>query len=120
MYYGLEYSSECYVGNAFVAPGKLLNGTTDPTSAQCSMTCAGDSSEIFGGSNALSVYRNSNYTADTTVTSPIGSYQSVGCLTDSLSGEGLRSLNATFSYEDDMTEEACVSFCQSGGYKYAG
>lgn len=125
VYYGLEYSSQCYVGNTLLAPGMLLNTSTDPPSTQCNMPCAGDTAETCGGSNALSVYSNTNYTANTTVVSPIlvagSTYQSAGCLTDALSTtEGLRSLNSTFWYADDMTEEGCVGFCQAGGYQYAG
>jgi hypothetical protein len=45
-YFGLEFSRECYCGQS------LPTVTAD----QCNMPCTGNSAEICGGPNALSVY----------------------------------------------------------------
>lgn len=54
-YAGMEYSDECYCGNAFVGNGGGL--TNDWT---CSMPCAGDADEMCGSAWFLSLYRYNN------------------------------------------------------------
>ncbi|EPS45732.1 hypothetical protein H072_196 [Dactylellina haptotyla CBS 200.50] len=54
-YAGLEYHSECYWGNT------LASSSTPADSGNCDTTCAGDSSQICGGGNRISVYRNTDY-----------------------------------------------------------
>ncbi|KAK8038133.1 hypothetical protein PG994_014900 [Apiospora phragmitis] len=49
-YFGTEYSRECYCGNSFTE-GSGVAGTSD-----CSMVCMGDSKELCGGPDRLSVY----------------------------------------------------------------
>ena len=39
-----------------------------------------------------------------------------GCWTD----EGDRQLGGASSHQDDMTPSKCISFCESGGYSFAG
>ncbi|KAL3426463.1 WSC domain-containing protein-like protein 5 [Phlyctema vagabunda] len=66
-YFGTEYSGECYCGNT------LASGATNSTESDCSYTCSGDSSELCGGSNRLTVYmRNSTSSAVTTTTRSSG------------------------------------------------
>lgn len=50
---GVEYGQECYCGN--VAPAV--------TSTACTMTCAGSNSQFCGGSNALSIVRDTSISA---------------------------------------------------------
>ncbi|KAI0203467.1 WSC domain-containing protein [Astrocystis sublimbata] len=49
-YFATEYSSECYCGD-IVAPGN-----TKAASADCSMVCAGDDSQLCGAGNRLTLY----------------------------------------------------------------
>lgn len=49
-YAGLEYSNECYCNSLDV----LYKLTSD--NSKCDMSCAGNSTEICGGQNHLSVY----------------------------------------------------------------
>lgn len=119
-YFGLEYASECYVGNTLMPSSKLLNDTSDRQSSSCNMKCSGNGSQICGAAGLLSLYHNSNYTANSAVSPSIGSYQALGCLTDSQAGSGLRSLAASSFYSDGMTENICVAYCQMKGYRYAG
>lgn len=119
-YYGVEYSSQCFVGNTIVPPATVLNDTSSPPSSQCNMICAGDSSEICGGSGVLSVYTNPKYTANPIATTPIGGYVAAGCLTDSQNSVGLRALDGPSMADASMTEELCVSYCQNSSYRYAG
>jgi len=58
---GMEYSDECYCGNA------IVNGGAPAAASSCSMVCSGNSSEFCGGPNRLNVYSN---TASPTSSSP--------------------------------------------------
>ncbi|WWC61580.1 uncharacterized protein I303_104164 [Kwoniella dejecticola CBS 10117] len=50
-YAGLEYANECYCSN------QLDNGASDQNfSNQCNMPCAGNSAQICGGPNAITLY----------------------------------------------------------------
>src|SRR6266480_1700166 len=49
---GVEYSGECYCGNALMNGG----GPAPDGNLQCSMTCNGNSSEFCGGPGRLDMY----------------------------------------------------------------
>lgn len=57
-YFGLEYASECYCGQTLTAA----------TGSGCTMLCAGNNTELCGGSNALSVYNSTTLISSTTTT----------------------------------------------------
>ena len=110
---GVEYSTECYCGNV------LENGSTIGGSTACTMPCGGAPNSICGGPGALSVYNNTALVVpkQPAVVPAVGNYKSQGCYTEgvnerALAGSGTASVN--------MTVQSCVSFCQSGGYRYAG
>ncbi|KAF2108754.1 WSC domain-containing protein [Lophiotrema nucula] len=50
-YFGLEFSAECYCGNA------LNSASTVQNSTQCNMPCKGSNSEYCGASNRMQVYQ---------------------------------------------------------------
>ncbi|KXJ92952.1 heme peroxidase [Microdochium bolleyi] len=49
-FFGTEYSSECYCGNA------LNNGSVPAPTAQCNMLCSGNDRQYCGAGNRLSLY----------------------------------------------------------------
>ncbi|OTA98734.1 hypothetical protein M426DRAFT_76813 [Hypoxylon sp. CI-4A] len=53
-YMGVEYGRECYCNN-----GGPLNGATQASETDCSMTCLGDITEFCGGSSRINVYSTS-------------------------------------------------------------
>lgn len=57
-YFGVEYSTECFCGNA-------IRGTAAPES-ECTELCAGDATEWCGGPNRLNVYTTAATTTDPT------------------------------------------------------
>lgn len=118
-YFGVEYSSECYVGNTLMPSGKILTETSSPSSTSCNMKCSGNDAQMCGGAGLLSLYHNPNYT-NSAVSLSIGGYRAAGCLTDFHSGQGLRSLAATSTSSDGTTEDSCVAYCHMKGYRYAG
>lgn len=50
-YFGAEWSVECWCGNSFTEGAALVD------SSQCSMTCGGNSTELCGNGDRLSVYQ---------------------------------------------------------------
>lgn len=77
----------------------------------------GNSSEICGDANRLSIYSNGPPTQLTkpSVPSAIGSYSYVGCYTEASSGRALSSM-ATSGSSVDL--DSCANFCK--GYTYFG
>ncbi|KAJ0417535.1 hypothetical protein BJY00DRAFT_303404 [Aspergillus carlsbadensis] len=51
---GVEYSSQCFVGNT------IHDGSQEPD-GDCNMACAGDSSESCGGGNRIQIYEDSTW-----------------------------------------------------------
>ncbi len=49
-YAGVEYADECYCDNT------IASGASVATDGRCSMACSGNSTEICGGSNGLSLF----------------------------------------------------------------
>ncbi|KAK5148930.1 hypothetical protein LTR04_000305, partial [Oleoguttula sp. CCFEE 6159] len=112
-YFGTEYGTECYCGNS-------LKGGSTLSQTGCSMACSGSLSSnspfaqynnTCGGSNRLSVWKNSKYQT-TAVVPSVGSYVSQGCYYEASAngGSGRALTGASFS-SSSMTVEGCVSFC---------
>lgn len=117
--FGMEYSSECYCGNALKKESTLAN------EGDCKMKCAGNSAQKCGGGNRLSVWSfQSKSTAKTakvpekTVAEKNAQPQYVGCYTEATKGRALASANTVDKKK--MTVEACSKFCTSKGYAYMG
>lgn len=54
---GMEYSTQCFCGNAIYSGGTLASSDTD-----CNMPCGGNAKEMCGAGNRLSVYSNGTIT----------------------------------------------------------
>jgi hypothetical protein len=50
---GMEYYTECYCGNAIINQGVLATAQTD-----CNAACGGNSAEMCGGGDRMSIYSN--------------------------------------------------------------
>lgn len=50
---GMEYFTQCYCGNALINPAAKATVDTD-----CSTACSGNSAEICGGGDRISIYSN--------------------------------------------------------------
>ncbi|PIA82429.1 putative fungistatic metabolite [Cercospora beticola] len=111
---GLEYANQCFCDT------KLQNGATQADDG-CDMACAGNSTELCGGSNRLNVYEVTG--GPTTEPSPPAipsGWTSLGCYTDSA---GARSLPVGMGVPGDynnMTIEGCLTACGNEGFSYAG
>lgn len=113
---GMEYSAQCFCGSAIVNGGSLANADTD-----CAMKCSGNSSEICGGPNRMSIYASGNlttYPVPTTQTKnlpPNWTYQ--GCLNDNGNS---RVLSHQIDMLTNLTATACLTLCGQYGYSAAG
>ncbi|KAL2141982.1 hypothetical protein VTI28DRAFT_1764 [Corynascus sepedonium] len=98
-YFGTEYGSECYCGNDLP--------TNTALESECSMTCSGDSSQLCGAGDRLTVY--GPVKVALTNLAPVGDYVYQGCYTDNhervLAGKSL--------HDDQMTLEMCAATCNS-------
>ncbi|PMD28773.1 WSC-domain-containing protein [Hyaloscypha variabilis F] len=103
-YFGTEWSSECWCG---------YNLTGGSASTGCDYTCAGDSTELCGGSRLLSLYQNLAWEPPSDPAT-IAGYEYYGCVTDG----GARTLYESSIQDDAMTLEECATFCE--GYEYFG
>ena len=74
IYAGLEYYQECYCGNY------ILNGGAETTASDCSFPCTGNSAEICGAGNRLSMYWSGQSPPPAPEIVPsVGLWESLGC-----------------------------------------
>ncbi|WVW80508.1 hypothetical protein I302_102492 [Kwoniella bestiolae CBS 10118] len=135
LYFGVEYSRECYCGNT------IGTGSITASLADCNMVCAGSGSEYCGAGNRLSLYALNSTTTSTsssavlssasvsasaiaspsaTPTGPvhppaIGSYKFLNCQTEATNARALTDKTVA---SDDMTLDKCAATCS--GFLYFG
>jgi len=104
-----DKTDRCFCGNALQS-----NATLGQTG--CDHACSGDSSQVCGGANRLSVYRSSAFVAPAFVPAVAG-FAAAGCFAE---GRTERAL-AAFSFASaNMTVAACVAACAARDYALAG
>lgn len=112
VYFGTEYSSECYCGNS------LASSSAPAPLSDCSMTCSGNPYEYCGAGNRLELYKLDGAVVPSGPTQPAtvsGNWSWVDCYTEGSNG---RALSAKAWADDGMTLEKCGQYCQ--GYRYFG
>ncbi|KAI9833274.1 MAG: hypothetical protein M1826_000187 [Phylliscum demangeonii] len=113
---GMEFSTQCFCGNAVINGGTLAPADTD-----CSMTCSGNGAEKCGAGNRMSIY---SHGALQVLPAPApqkgglpGAWQYQGCLTDSGNPR-------TFPWQLILTNNNsatnCLSQCSTFGYNAGG
>ncbi|QRW03063.1 glyoxal oxidase [Ceratobasidium sp. AG-Ba] len=113
-YAGAEYANECYCGNAFA--GASTGGGSVPPESECNMPCPGDSSQICGAGNRLSVYTNGQAQPGVPVL-PNGWSSAPKCITEASTGRALVGNSLT---SQSMTLDQCIDLCDQTGFQYAG
>ncbi|KAL2210725.1 hypothetical protein CC79DRAFT_527896 [Sarocladium strictum] len=117
---GLEYSEECFCGNA------LNNGAPKTAESDCNMACAGDATQMCGAGNRLSIYSDGEVTVH-----PVPKVQDEdlpedweykGCVFDNANPYILQWLweDAPNYDSSKMTIPLCLKRCQKFGYSAAG
>ena len=110
----ISTSSECYCDHNLV-------GATPEPETDCSMPCKGNTSEICGNGNRLSVYTTGGSTSVSPATNPgPAGWSSLGCYTDSTSTRSLRYGQSVSAGSDAMTVAQCTNACGAAGYSLAG
>ena len=99
---GVEFGDQCFCDTT------LHNGGSPVVAADCNMPCAGNSAEICGGSDYLSIY------------SPAMGWQSLGCYTDNVQTRTLTHTEQITGGGAAMTVEVCQGACSAAGYMLAG
>lgn len=102
---GVEYGGECWCDNSLHNNG----GPAPDGNAGCNMACKGNSAEICGGPNRLSLY-----------TPAALGWQSMGCYTDSVQVRSLGHAVQITGGGGAMTIELCQGACVAAGFKLAG
>lgn len=107
-YSGTEFSDQCYCGLS--QPSESSNN--------CNMPCAGDSSEVCGGPNGITVYYNPRAAPHTYP----GDYcwEPLGCYTDSVSARSLERRVSTPGGDAEISAELCLETCRDQGFTFAG
>ncbi|KAJ7481720.1 glyoxal oxidase N-terminus-domain-containing protein [Mycena latifolia] len=111
IYAGVEYGNECYCGNGYATTAVSAN------EKDCSMPCAGKSSEICGAGYRLSVYSSDPSPGTTSLILPAYWSKTPQCITEASTG---RALSGNSQIDGGMTVEKCVSLCDSTGFSFAG
>jgi hypothetical protein len=104
-YFGLEYGGECYCGN------QRSPSSTSAQESDCNMACSGNSQEICGAGDRLSVYSNSKYVEPATPSSSAYSY--LGCYDDPVNP---RLLQDDSTVTNSMSIENCAAYCTNSTY----
>lgn len=109
-YAGLEHYGVCYCGNT--VNGQQLD------EEQCNYPCTGNSSQICGGTDIISIYQDPTFLPVDEVT--VADYDHLGCWTDD--SENGRALAYPQDQVDGstLTTEKCLQACRDGGYPFAG
>ncbi|KAJ4147090.1 hypothetical protein LMH87_001638 [Akanthomyces muscarius] len=136
LYAGFKAGVECWCG-------KYVQGTLSPSPSDCNIACAGNSSEMCGGSNLFGIVvgRDPPY-SHTTTSEPATSTSSssassssssrtsiplptqtagwrvIGCYKDTADPRILKEYQ--YASDDTMTQDACLDRCSQRGFVYSG
>lgn len=80
------------------------------------MTCRGDSNQICGGSNRLTIVQDDQWIPSFFTVMQIGTWSFTDCIVDKVSN---RALAASLTVSNN-TPEKCLAACSTMGYKHCG
>ncbi|KAF7355708.1 hypothetical protein MSAN_01488600 [Mycena sanguinolenta] len=106
---GVEFGSECYCDYAIQSTGALASA------ANCNEACSGNSTETCGAGNFIEIYWNG--TPPPTTPQQVGTWEYVGCFSDSVSS---RQLPHQQTISGGVTVESCTAACKASGFSFAG
>lgn len=112
---GMEYTYQCFCDNY------LRNGATlAAQDSDCAMPCGGNSNEICGGPNLLSIYADGpiQIYQPPAAQNQTGQWQYQGCMLDSSTGS--RTLPYQLILAENNTATNCLDQCAAFGYMAGG
>jgi len=107
---GLGNGIDCHCGNV------LTIGTTSAPASDCNATCVGDSTEICGGSDRLSIYWDGTTQVQPTIVQSVNDWRFQGCYNDTNTARVL----TVEVPQNNTSVESCTEACHAGGYSMAG
>ncbi|KAK0111496.1 hypothetical protein ONS95_001851 [Cadophora gregata] len=115
---GLENGYECYCASTIQSDGSTYGVGGQ---AGCTFTCSGNSTQLCGGNNVLNLYsKNSGAPTVAAAAAPVpataNGYTYVNCYADQTSAGRTLTVNKSTI----TSVEACVTACNTAGFKYAG
>jgi len=112
---GLKNGQACYCGNI---PTESASITSD---SACNSPCVGNSSEICGGSDSLSLYWNGlGVQGAPTFLQQFGAWNLSGCFSDSNDARTLTVQVSVTGGQYNNSVGSCVPACEAAGYSIAG
>ena len=122
----LYHGTDCYCSTKFPNPGPPASGSTSggvgsppgsnpggqTSQSQCNSACAGNSSQICGGTTASSLYIDPSFTNNTAAAGEASNYQYLGCYNNVNPGPMYVSIETTSTV-------ACIQYCAALGYPFA-
>ncbi len=122
----LYSGTECFCGAKFPSPNPPSSGSTSggvgnpsgnnpglqSSASQCSSPCAGNSSQICGGSTATRLYFDPSFTNSTALAGAASNYNYLGCYNNVNPGPMYVSIETTDTI-------SCVRYCAALGYPYS-
>ena len=120
-YFGLEYGSQCLLGDV------VDSRAVDYGNNKCNMACKANSKQYCGGSGAISVYNNTDYTSripkQVKINNTEITYEYRGCYADNGGARTIGGQSPDYILKDlgaSGSVDTCLAFCQSGGFTWAG
>ncbi|KAJ6521662.1 glyoxal oxidase N-terminus-domain-containing protein [Mycena vulgaris] len=111
---GVEFMQECYCDD-FIENSGVSMPITD-----CDLPCTGDSQESCGGPNRLNIFwSGAQPPPPPTIPSFIGKWESLGCYSDNVDGQG-RALPNAVNIAGEFSLETCTSACFNAGMPLSG
>jgi len=106
-YGGTEFGVQCFCGSS------LASGSSQAANQDCTQPCSGNSSEICGDGDRLSLYSLTDE-AGSGSSLPSG-WTSAGCYYDN----SARILRGSLTQQEGMTPEICIGICAAESYTIA-
>lgn len=114
---GMEYSTQCFCGNAIIQGGVPANADTE-----CNMACGGDATEKCGAGNRMSIYATGTLTTQQAAavqkTGLPGSWTYQSCITDNINN--VRTFPNKIVNPNGNSAQYCLSLCATYGFMAAG
>ena len=113
-YSGTEYASECWCGNP--------SPSTSAPASDCNMKCSGDSTQVCGAGNRLSVVVDNTWKRTFFAAPSYNTWNLIACYVDSVNGRILPNAIslAASGGSSNATIGNCVDACADKGYAYCG
>ncbi|KAL8765358.1 MAG: hypothetical protein Q9209_007544 [Squamulea sp. 1 TL-2023] len=120
---GVQNGDTCYCGNGLQSFSALQEESGSTTVSKCNTPCKGNSTEICGARDYLSVWNATEAVKiPPTMVKQVGYYPLKGCYNSTIQGTTTSPLLAatSTSIPTSLSVESCVGFCATNGYAVAG